>query len=213
MDILSGSWPGEIYFFRRKVNGTYAEAEMLKDRAGKKLNIGHASAISLVDWDGDKDLDLFVGNIDGGIYFIPNEGNSTKPAFGTPIQVKSDSQPIKAADGDAGPTVVDWDGDGKLDLLVGSGAGDVLLFKNIGEPGRLKFGSPIKLLSAMVRGFKPANAQRSCTRAKVTVADWNGDGLNDLIVGDFIGGSTADAHEYHGWVWVYLRKPPETASR
>ena len=33
-DILSGSWPGEIYFFRRKADGTFAVAEKLKDRHG-----------------------------------------------------------------------------------------------------------------------------------------------------------------------------------
>jgi hypothetical protein len=39
-------------------------------------------------------------------------------------------------------------------------------------------------------------------RSKVCAADWNGDGRLDLLVGDF----TAQQREYHGRVWLFLRK-------
>ena len=53
---------------------------------------------------------------------------------------------------------------------------------------------------------------------KVHVTDWNGDGLADLLVGDFTyqtsvpkpstGQKKAEKAppRYHGWVWLYLRK-------
>ena len=48
------------------------------------------------------------------------------------------------------------------------------------------------------------NPKRSGGRVKVCVTDWNGDGRPDLLVGDFASGGN---RQYHGWVWVYLRKP------
>ena len=59
---------------RRKADGTFAAAEILKDRHGKPLNVGSASAAFAVDWDASGTVDLLVGNILGEVYFIPNEG-------------------------------------------------------------------------------------------------------------------------------------------
>jgi hypothetical protein len=44
-------------------------------------------------------------------------------------------------------------------------------------------------------------------RTRPSVADWNGDGQPDLLVGDFHSGGGQG--QYHGWTWVYARKTPE----
>ena len=46
MDLLSGSWPGEIYVFYRKANGTYAAAEKLKDKNGRPIKVGSGVAVA-----------------------------------------------------------------------------------------------------------------------------------------------------------------------
>jgi hypothetical protein len=185
---------------------------MLKNRARKNINIGKASAVALADWDGDKDLDLFVGNIDGQVWYLPNEGSASKPAFGEAVAVKVNGQNINAKDGDAGPMVVDWDRDGKPDLIVGSGSGEVTFYRNLGGPAQPKLAAGSTLIPAGAKGTDSGKVERSCSRAKVAVADWNRDGLDDLLVGDFVSGSDPTKREYHGWVWVYLRKPQETAA-
>src|SRR5581483_10920953 len=81
---------------------------------------GTASAVHAVDWDGDGLIDLLVGDIRGNVYLIPNEGKPKAYAFGKPRQLQAGGKPLRV-EGDAGPFAVDWDGDGKIDLLVGSG--------------------------------------------------------------------------------------------
>jgi hypothetical protein len=57
-DVLSGSWPGELYIFRRNEDGTFAEGETLKDKDGKPIHTGNASTVFAVDWNGNGCLDL-----------------------------------------------------------------------------------------------------------------------------------------------------------
>ena len=40
VDLLSGSWPGELFFFRGGAGRTFAAPEMLQDREGQIINIG-----------------------------------------------------------------------------------------------------------------------------------------------------------------------------
>src|SRR5437763_12464979 len=124
--MVSGSFPGEIFFFKRNADGTFATAQKLKTKSGSTLNVGRASAVAVGDWDGDGLPDLVIGTIDGSVYKVRNEGTKESPTFGRPEKLAS----ISAPEGDAGPCLADWDGDGKLDLLLGSGSGEVRLFRN-----------------------------------------------------------------------------------
>ena len=215
--MISGSWPGELYLFRRKPNGIFTAAEKLKDARGKLINAGKASAVAVADWDNDADLDLIIGNIDGAVLLVRNEGTKQKPGFGDMEKLKAGPASINAEGGDAGPCVADWDADGKLDLLVGSASGEVKLYRNEGT-GTPKLAAGVTLVDAAPKrsddGRTPEydKPTRPGLRSKVCVADWNGDGRADLLVGDFhsAGGET---RQYHGWVWVYLRRAAAQASR
>ena len=203
-DVLSGSYsPGDLYVFYGTPGGGFSAGEILKDAEGKNLNVGGprkwedrpasdglAPSPFAFDADGDGLLDLYVGNLQGYVFLIPNEGTPTKPVFNAQKKRKleCDGQPIKVR-GDAGPCVADWDGDGKPDLLVGSADGSVWFYRNIGTrtaaryaPGiaivpqsEMSFGNPVK------HGAAP---DRPGIRTKVCVVDWNGDGRPDLLVGD-----------------------------
>lgn len=187
-DVLSGSWPGEIYLFLRQPDGDFAAAEKLTDQEGEAINVGSASAAFAADWDGDADFDLVVGNISGDVFLIPNQGSPEEYRFGTPEKLEADGEPIRVPGGDAGPTVADWDADGRDDLLVGTDDGSVLWYRNVGTSAEPSLAAAETLVPAteatgMVDAGGPAAPGR---RAKICASDWNGDGRLDLLLGDFL---------------------------
>lgn len=230
--MLSGSWPGEIFFFRGGPERTFAAPIKLRDKDGKFINIGGgirnnggldgmlliagdakfeqrdgkpvvvyngevidaenrqvgitgtASAVFAADWDGDGDLDLIVGEIGGNVYLVPNEGTPTEPIFGKEVPLEAGGRPIRV-EGDAGPTVADWDGDGDHDLIVGDGSGKVMMFENVGGSKAPELAEGRALVgSGTMDYFNPPSEPTRGGRAKVCVADWNGDGHPDLLLGD-----------------------------
>lgn len=70
----------------------------------------------------------------------------------------------------------DWDLDGDIDLVVGVINGDVVFLPNETKDGKLAFGPPQNLL------WGPQAVQGS--DAGPCIADWDGDGVDDLILGD-----------------------------
>ncbi len=174
-DMVTGSWPGEIYIFAGSKDGKFAAPVSLKDEAGKEINVGNASALAIRDWDKDGDQDLCVGTIDGEVYFLANEAG----IFGEALALQADGETISAHHG--GPAVADWDGDGNLDLIVADGDGQVSFFKNQSAKGQPKLSAGVVLVPKADKEDHNSYGRR----AKIDVADWNNDGRLDLLLGDF----------------------------
>jgi hypothetical protein len=181
-DILSGSWPGQLYFFRGLGKGKFAGKQTLKDKAGKDIKIERASTVFAVDWNGDGKLDLLIGDVQGRVHLMLNEGTASRYAFSKAQELTVDGKPIQVPHGDSHPIAVDWDGDKLLDLLVGCGDGSVLFYKNIGTATAPKLAKPQTLVPA---GKGSDKAICPGMRAKICVVDWTGSGRPDLLVGDF----------------------------
>jgi hypothetical protein len=204
-DILTGSyWPGHIYFFRGRSDGTFGKGEILVDAKGEKLHGGgdwksenepdmdSLAAVPFAwDADGDGDFDLLIGNIAGRVMLIPNEGTNKEPKFRRDQRraLEAGGAAVKVSGGDAGPVIADWDQDGTPDLLVGAGDGSVHFFRNAGTKREPKLEAGVELLKKSAGGYSNAveNGEAPSapgTRTKVCVTDWNGDGQVDLLVGD-----------------------------
>jgi hypothetical protein len=201
-DLVSGSWPGDVYFFRGKGKREFEAGKNLvpakKDPSGPAgYSTLQSAAVAAVDWDGDGLTDLIVGNIWGKVFLLRNEGTKRVPKFAEAVPLVADGKPITLGQ-KAGPCVADWDRDGLPDLIVGSEYGDVVWFKNVGGPGKPKL-DKARTLIPRVPEFKDGY------RYKPFVADWNNDGRPDLLVG-FCKEDAGKDRRTHGYVRLYLRE-------
>jgi len=125
---------------------------------------------TVVDIDNDGDLDAFVGEERGDIYFFRNTGTPTDPIFTFEIEnfVSTDVEENST------PTFADIDNDGDFDLFVGGEAGNINFFRNTGTAT-----NPIFTLEA--QNFTSINVGR---HSAPTFADIDNDGDFDLFVGE-----------------------------
>src|SRR5262249_39106999 len=115
---------------------------------------------------------------------IPNEGTANEYSFGKEKPLSAAGKAVHV-EGDAGPFVADWDGDGLADLIVGSGDGSVSLYRNTGTDKAPKLAARVELVSAGETFDSIPNNPGRGMRPKVCVADGTGDGRPDLLLGDF----------------------------
>ena len=80
------------------------------------------------DWTGTKASDLIVAS-NHFTWLVENVGTNAKPVFKKPVRFKSpDRKPIETSHHENHAAAYDWDGDGRLDLMVGGESGTIYLF-------------------------------------------------------------------------------------
>jgi hypothetical protein len=135
----------------------------------------------VVYWDADARKDLLVGHADGKVKLYLNVGTDAAPTFdaGTFLQVGQPGAKVTmSVVGRATPEVVDWNNDGRRDLVVGALDGRIHVFINQGADSAPDFRSDTLVLVSGVTLTVPA--QRSCP----IVRDLNGDGRKDILTGN-----------------------------
>jgi len=143
-----------------------------------------------VDWDGDGDLDLVVGNFGGSFYVFQGEGEGKFAPV--PVPIMADGELLRIAGAHSDPFVVDWDADGDLDLLSGSSTGGVQWAENRAEAGS----SPEFAAFEVLIEVEPQRDDASLlaesdltgptTSTRIWVEDVNSDGKLDILVGDSV---------------------------
>ena len=153
----------------------------------------------VMDWNKDGLPDIIVGDEDGRVAFIENTGKFTAdhtPQFLPPVYFKQEADELKCG-ALATPVGVDWDGDGDIDIISGNTAGYLVFFENLSGPGveKPKWAAP-KYLEAdgkVIRPMAGANgsiqgpAEAKWGYTTLSVADWDGDGLPDILMNSILG--------------------------
>ena len=147
------------------------------------------------DFTGNGWPDLIVGDEDGRVALVEHTGKIVDgmPIFLPPRYFKQQADEIKFG-ALATPVGFDWDGDRNDDIIVGNTAGQIAFIKNLGgspvkwaAPQLLEADKEIIRIQAGVNGSIQGPAEAKWGYTTLSVADWNHDGLPDIIVNSIWG--------------------------
>jgi hypothetical protein len=185
LGVVAGNYYGQLYFIPNLGSSSDPNFRLPRDRTSLQVptHSGHQLwrnylAPFLFDWTGSHRFDLILG--DGSysansIYMLTNKGSSESPRF-------SENDTAKLIPGmgreHLTPQVVDWNNDGKPDIICGERAGYINVYLNqaddkssppvfdMDHPQHVMFGATDKIGALTT----------------VCAADLNHDGLFDLVV-------------------------------
>jgi hypothetical protein len=159
----------------------------LRDQQYQGIDVGQFSAPALFDLDRDGLTDLVVGERGGNLNFYRNTGTAGNPLY----ELVTDSlgkvnvtDPNVSLDGFSVPFLMP-DNQGHVQLLVGSEQGKLFYYAGIEDDLNGEFKESGELAALIgVPGF---HADRGF-RTGAALADLSGDGVPELVAGNFSGG-------------------------
>lgn len=138
-------------------------------------DIGRNSYPAFVDLDNDEDFDLVYGRDLQTLVYYRNTGTKQSPIW---TQNTTTFNGVESTTYWKNPTFSDLDFDGDFDLIYGTDAGVLYVYRNIGNmtsPSFQYYPDYFKIIKLNAGG------------ATVSLVDFDGDGDNDLLSGDWLG--------------------------
>lgn len=217
--VQHGIWQ-EITLFEISTtdDGAIATKAARVEAANPPLTFSDQSWPCPVDWEGRGVTDLVIGGGYGWPRIVRNVGSDAVPSYDAPNLILSMGRPIRVQRdqilpgtkhwhnmGYPYPSVVDWDGDGRLDLMLPNETNRIYWYKNIGTRQAPTYGPRQQLI---VDGYPDDSAKRRAVgklaldkslpnhpypfdntspffwRTGACFADFTGNGMMDLVTHD-----------------------------
>jgi len=199
LDLICGEFLDRFTWFENRGSRStpeFVEGRFLTNEEGVlKMDLEMIIPVA-VDWDGDGDADLVVGDEDGRVAFVENSGETlgSMPQFHSPVYFRQKADLLKFG-ALVTPFAVDWDDDGDQDLICGNTAGYVGFIENMDGGNPPKWNEPVYLeadgevirIMAGDSGSIQGPAEKKWGYTTLTVSDWDGDGLQDIIINSIWG--------------------------
>jgi len=199
LDLICGDFIDKFTWFEN--TGTRTEPKYAEGRnltyIGRPLHMDLCMIVPVaLDWDKDGDIDLVVGQEDGRVALLENTGEviDGMPQFLPPRFFKQQAEDVKFG-ALVTPYSFDWDDDGDEDLICGNTAGYIGFIENLdagnppkwAEPVYLKADGEVIRIMAEYNGSIQGPCEAKWGYTTLNVADWDHDGLPDIIVNSIWG--------------------------
>ncbi|GJM29064.1 MAG: hypothetical protein DHS20C17_16990 [Cyclobacteriaceae bacterium] len=200
LDLICGEFIDRLTWFENigsREHPVFSKGRFLLDEIGDTIRMDLEMIIPVaIDMDKDGDVDLIVGDEDGRVALIENTGlvSDNMPVFHQPQYLKQKADLVKFGSL-ATPFAVDWDEDGDQDLISGNAAGYIGFIENLDGENPPKWNKPVYLKSegeviriqAGDKGSIQGPAEKKWGYTTLSVADWDGDDLPDIVVNSIWG--------------------------
>ncbi|MBI4778803.1 VCBS repeat-containing protein [Candidatus Desantisbacteria bacterium] len=188
-DMIVGDEYGYINYFRNtgtKTSPAFGTVSLRIKANNNDIDVGWEAKQVIIDWDGDKKNDLLIADKTGQITLFRNTGLQNSPVFSSGSKIQGEETVLDVG-GFSAPTVVDWDGDGRKDLLIGNELGNISVCLNLGTDKFPIFGAGFKVQTSAGTVTTTATDLDVGYNSTPCIIDWDENGKKDLLVGDKYG--------------------------
>lgn len=190
LDLILANFIDRIFIARNM--GKELNPPVALEAAGKPLQMDLCMIQPrVVRWHPDGRPSLLVGEEDGTVALFENIAPKGQAPRLAAAKYLEQVDPYLKSGALSRPIAVDWNGDGKLDIIAGNSAGYIQFFENTGagftDRGYLRAGGEVIRRIAGPNGSIQGPAEEKWGYANPAVADWDLDGKLDLIVNDIWG--------------------------